>query len=733
MSSLSTSSSSNISDVKCPITFKSLSEIDKPVFLTVDGYIYELEAIQQWLDEHGNSPVNRKSANVDDLVTVYATLSKQTSTSLVTPVNQIIIIAFDVSSSMLAPVTVKVQDDTGNQTEQNDGLSRADVAKHSAKSIITAAKDDTVIGIVAFGTGSWDVLQPTIMNAKGKTEALKIITKLRINGSTYLNDGIRRSLTMSDQAGCYYPDAKKHIWVFSDGEPNEPTDNHVGNLKTYQTNRMVSIKAYQLLKTGKTPKEIEEATASYRASLADAKDFPEWKISTFAYGTECDSNLLWEIANQGNGSFGFIPDASWVETVFTHYFTNVMIPTPVVLSASEENKRLAFIKVLEQVVSIVPHGFVQESPFVQAYRREINDSHLQEALQVYTNYTTNTDGTPKDVGLWSGKDDKGFDQITISLSKDPSGTPYWLSWGRPYVKSLVDALKLKECTNKRDPCLQQFTRGKTWEETRDKICNIFCEMPPPVPERGRKRRRHSYRGFTSSRNTSNSSPPPPNSDMMRNYSQAVCFHEDTMVTLEDGKVLTCKELVPGTRLATCKIVTIDGVEYLERSVDTIEYIVKTSVCTPKLCKLVPYHSLQVRGVEEDKTNALFVTPWHPVAPEVCIKNMGDKTLHKDSTWEFPCKIANIISPEHPKCNGDIESGNQFVYSFVMKNRHIGILCDGFWSITLAHDSNMPNAKHDFWGTEKVINDLKDISSEGVATITSSNITRDVNNNVISIR
>ena len=69
----------------------------------------------------------------------------------------------------------------------------------------------------------------------------------------------------------------------------------------------------------------------------------------------------------------------------------------------------------------------------------------------------------------------------------------------------------------------------------------------------------------------------------------------------------------------------------------------------------------------------------------------------------------------------------------MKNRHIGILCDGFWSITLAHGSNMPNAKHDFWGTEKVINDLKDISSEGVATITSSNITRDVNNNVISIR
>ena len=50
-------------------------------------------------------------------------------------------------------------------------------------------------------------------------------------------------------------------------------------------------------------------------------------------------------------------------------------------------------------------------------------------------------------------------------------------------------------------------------------------------------------------------------------------------------------------------------------------------------------------------------------------------------------------------------------------------------ITLAHELTMPVAKHNFWGTEKVVMALKNFESynSGIVTIDSSNIIRGKNN------
>ena len=736
MASLSTSSQdsnqvvSNMAQtnepVRCPITFKELHEIAQPVFLTADGYIYERSAILQWLSAHGNSPVNRARASSADIKNVYATLRQSSSAPTPNPVSKILILTIDVSSSMRNPVTVKVKATNGGTTEVSHGLSRADVALHSAKSVVNAATENVVIGIVTFGTGASEAFLPTIMNSKGKQDALAALNDIRINGSTYLNDGIRCSLTMSDQAGCYYPDAAKHIWIFSDGEPMEPTNNHVQNLKTYQINRMASAKAYNLLKAGCDKADVKSQVASYRTSLYDSDDpITEWSISTFAYGTECDSNLLWQISDQGNGSFGFIPDAGWVETVFTHFFANLLLSTPVTLTSAEDQKRMAFITVLEKIVDVIPHGVIQSSPYVTPVPREITDADLAAAKELYQQYLQAS------VGIWCGKDEDGFDQVSIALTRNSEGIPFWKDWGRPYVKGLIGALRRMECTNKRDPCLQRFCRGQEWFDTRDKITSLFCEMPPPIPSSSHKRKRRSRNSSSSSssRNRSQSPAPPPLGppDMMRSYSQAVCFHADTMVTLSSGLETECRKLVPGDRLVTCKIMQGDNQrEYLVRSTDEIEYIVKTQVTTPKLCKLVSEHSRQVVAAE----TALFVTPWHPVAPEICLMAEGDKALHKPDTWEFPFRIGSVIAPEHPKCEGTDESGTQYVYSFLMKERSAGILCDSFWSITLAHGIDFGTAKHDFWGTEAVVESLKPFVTDGIAFIKPSNIQRNVSDEVV---
>ncbi len=66
----------------------------------------------------------------------------------------------------------------------------------------------------------------------------------------------------------------------------------------------------------------------------------------------------------------------------------------------------------------------------------------------------------------------------------------------------------------------------------------------------------------------------------------------------------------------------------------------------------------------------------------------------------------------------------------MKERSAGILCDSFWSITLAHGIDFGTAKHDFWGTEAIVESLKPFVNDGIAFIKPSNIQRNVSDEVV---
>ena len=95
-----------------------------------------------------------------------------------------------------------------------------------------------------------------------------------------------------------------------------------------------------------------------------------------------------------------------------------------------------------------------------------------------------------------------------------------------------------------------------------------------------------------------------------------------------------------------------------------------------------------------------ITPWHPV--------MIDKS------FKFPANIAKSIV-----------KSSEFVYSFVLFGRSSTMIIGDCACITLAHGLEIPVAKHDFWGTEKVVMALKNFASynSGIVTIDSSNIVR----------
>lgn len=80
------------------------------------------------------------------------------------------------------------------------------------------------------------------------------------------------------------------VFILTDGMPNvEPPRGHIPSLKRY----------------------------------LEANPQTRFNVSTFGFGYSLDSKLLSEIAKVGGGSYGFIPDAGMVGTVFVHALANL--------------------------------------------------------------------------------------------------------------------------------------------------------------------------------------------------------------------------------------------------------------------------------------------------------------------------------------------------------------------------------------------------------------------------
>jgi hypothetical protein len=80
-----------------------------------------------------------------------------------------------------------------------------------------------------------------------------------------------------------------------------------------------------LILTDGQPNEIPEA--GHIQSLRDYKDqFPDFhlQINTFGFSYALDSKLLLDLAVEGNGTYGFIPDPTLLGTNFVNSCANVM-------------------------------------------------------------------------------------------------------------------------------------------------------------------------------------------------------------------------------------------------------------------------------------------------------------------------------------------------------------------------------------------------------------------------
>jgi len=194
----------------------------------------------------------------------------------------------DVSGSM--GTEAKYEDESGNQ--KSDGMTVLDIVRHSVKAVLKALKEGDRLALVAFDHQAKTVLDLTEMTADGQQIAMTALDDLRPGGQTNIWGGILAAMdALRTSTAKLQGERKKAIMLLTDGQPNiTPPRGHLAELRDYKDSH---------------------------------PDFT-FQINTFGFGYNLDSELLLELATEGNGTYAFIPDALIVGTVFVNSVANIL-------------------------------------------------------------------------------------------------------------------------------------------------------------------------------------------------------------------------------------------------------------------------------------------------------------------------------------------------------------------------------------------------------------------------
>jgi len=213
------------------------------------------------------------------------------------------------------------------------------------------------------------------------------------------------------------------------------------------------------------------------------------------------------------------------------------------------------------------------------------------------------------------------------------------------MRSYLRAQQLQQCMNFKDPGLQIYG-GKLFREIQILAEKVFGELPPPIPSSAPVPKGPAY-GYTASQT--------PQSMSIFHSQSGGCFAPTSRVLMADGTRKEIQTLVAGEM-----------------------------VLTP--WGPVPITAVVVCGSKKSsqpmsQIDGLCITPWHPIMV--------------NGVWRFPASIALYASRLMST-----------VYNLVLPKGHV-VNVDGYECITLGHGFTEPVAAHPFFGTEKVINNLKE--------------------------
>lgn len=583
-------------------------------------------------------------------------------------------LVIDVSGSMDS----EVQSNNEQGIKEAHGFTQLDIVKHSAHTIIKNLNYTDRLSIVRYSNEGEVTLPLTQMDLKGKTKALEIVNQLHTDGMTNLWDGLHKGLeTVREVTEGHL----SSVFLLTDGQPNIHP-----------------------------PSGIEAALLEY-----NEKNPNNTVINTYGFGYNLDSKLLQKIARVGNGNYGFIPDGTFVGTIFVNSLANLMCTVGRSLTVQVTPKNKGTIKIpggykirsmgdsiwinlgtIQQeqtksflvefsenpctlTVAVSYNNFEQDSTVTHIYG---NDEKISFAFGG-PSFETENRLTP-DVSVYNTLARvTTIDMITEAMTMFRRGAHMARDLlnrqinllNHYYDKSsqIAESIYIQDLREDLEGQVTEALSRSDWfdrwglhylrslvDAHYHQLCNNFKD--PGVQHYGsdlfREKRKEFENVFVKI--------PAPKPSRKKEYHRSVntmgsyynanggCFHGDCKVKLSDGSMRTIRTLAKGD-----EILTPMG---------------KTKVlCLVKMDQ-------GGKNVKFVRFGACLITPWHPV--------------RRNNIWYFPNDIGR--TEEHKV---------DTVYNLVLENHHIAVV-EGEECVTLGHNFQGPVISHAYFGSEDIIDDLK---------------------------
>lgn len=474
----------------CPIS----QQIMEDPYIDTDGNSYERASIMEWLLTRQQSPITRKPLRIENLVPNRAlkTIIDEFRASL--PPDAVI----PLPVAEPCPLTRKpimlfaVIDNSGSMgepcggagNEEEDGFTRLDLVKHTMNTIITSLTKYDKICLIKFSSSAEVIAHVTALNDANKTALKQVLEALVPEYSTNIWDGLRVALEII--VALPVEDIAKYnveVFLLTDGVPNiNPPRPITETLETYLNKKCTALRP---------------------------------KVHTFGYGYNLQSDMLYELAKVGNGTFGFIPDSSMVGTVFINSLSNSLVGSdPALKDAIIDTVCNRFCTLLRKL--IVTTDPAQQ----QAHLTEFISTTEAELVQHADNQRVH------DFLQALLLDCKATEDANAGQIMKATEPVFFKKWGKHYLYSVLSAFEHQVCINFKDKAMQSF-KSETFITEQERIEDVFVQLPAPTPSARAQPTSYSY---GNSQSISHAFLPTPPVNMTNyHYQGGGCFSADSVL------------------------------------------------------------------------------------------------------------------------------------------------------------------------------------------------------------
>jgi len=637
------------SNLMCPITLVLMID---PV-ITPDGYTYERAAIEQAIRANGKSPITRQPMRIDQLVPNRAI--RDLIENLSTPAQDHVANTPDVVKAVVRSRGTLTQLTLGSPDGEAQPLHVCFVLDNSGSMQIEGQG-----GVESDGFSVLQVVKQGILTCltgfrpQDKASLVVYSTDARVVVPLSTMDTAGKARFKVAMAGVE-PENSTNIWAGLElGLKQLP---HGGTVF--------------LLTDGQPNHRPPRGELAMLQSACDGRN--DIVVNTYGFGYNLDSKLLVELARATQGSYSFIPDIGLVGTVFIHAMANLRTSVTQKLTVCIETEGI--INLPEVVKAnwgyVLPIGRItkgQPRDLFFACDQPVSITVEQVAIEMSEEEPDVPDRQVAAMGIFqchgmaridSCQSNTALNSLMATVTPEPllddlNGqvreavvASAYRKWGRHYLPSLALAHWTQQCNNFLDKGIQEYG-GPTFQITRDALEKAFNALPAPKPVH---RDAVVYRMRSSGRRVTAA----PERMTSYNSASAPCAAGPCRVKMSDGTRKACQHITKGDMVET----------------STGDARVVCVLKTP--CEVV----------ELVKYGRLLVTPYHPV------KVVGQ--------WTHPCTLG--IVEEYP-CDA--------VYSFLLEQGFVDMFVEDVPFITLAHGiENDEVATHSFYGTQQVVDAMRD--------------------------